>query len=309
MKRFRMAQVIVLLVLVSFGISGCVGFKPFPLAARSGDTVSLALGGSPDHEVVPGNEIRNSNLTITIEQDINGDSIKEVFSVKKRYLFRLYPDPTSNVANFSSLYGDPHGEWIAVINLRNPTTGAPLPLIPGDAVIKVQSPKLYDSIYNNNYGGPYEGSLQSIPITILEGTGQSHTFNNNTYGNISELQPLPQCQISLTGASELAAAEIDIDYDESVLVNGIKIRPYLNEPDVVLYQNLYWDDIGNAKLKIMLMTNNGTRLPEKMKCFIVWYSAAGTVTSDTFNVTSAKFYDESGAEMTGISVVKNLLYQ
>ena len=84
----------------------------------------------------------------------------------------------------------------------------------------------------------------------------------------------------------------------------------MNDPNVILHQRIY-DDNGNWKMKVMLMTNEGSRLPEEIKCFIVWDPAykVGTIITDTFNVTSAKFYDEGGVEVTGISVVKNLLYQ
>jgi len=315
MNRFSMAQVIVLLVLVSFGISGCIGFKPFPLAARPGDTISLALGGSPVHETTPGQQITKNDLSITIEQDKDGNGVidtNETFPVKLRYLFRLYPDLTSRAANFNIMNKEPAGEWIAIVNLSDPATGSSLALNQGPATLKVNSAKL-----KNNYYNMFEGNLQNIPIDILSGTGQSHTFNNivngsNNFYNVNELQPLPQLNISLSGTGNIAAASLDIDYDETILPNEnyIKVRPYLNDLNVILNQRIY-DDNGNWKMKIMLMTNDGSRLPEEMKCFIVWDPTykAGTIITDTFNVTSAKFYDEIGAEVTGISVVKNLLYQ
>lgn len=314
MKRSTMIEVMVLLV-ISLGFSGCIGFQPFPLAARSGDTISLALGGSPSHEIVPGSQITLDDLNITIQQDINGNGVidaDEKFPVKKRYLFRLYPDLTSNVANFS-VYGDtPVGEWSAVLDLVDPSTNAPLPLVGNrQAAVVVATSKL-----KNNKWSTAEGKLTSIPLTILPGTGQSNNFNNNAAlgVDIASLQPLPQLALSFLGTTNVAAIDLDIDYDENILWDEsyFKIRPNVSTPNIVVNQRVYFDDNGIAKIRIMLMTNQGVVPANNMKCFVVMdpaYIDYGSVTDSTFTVTSAKFYNESGVEVTGVSVVKTLLYQ
>ncbi len=325
MKRYKMIKVMALLI-ISFGLSGCVGFKSFPLAARSGDTVSLALGGI-HHETVPGDQIKLDDLTITIEQDINGDGVidaSEKFAVKKRYLFRLYPDLTSYAWNFSPYYtGTPpygpiarSGEWSVVLDLVDPSTNAPLPLV-GDreATVVVATNKLTD-----NFWGGMEGSLGNIPITILPGVGESNHFNNDggPMADIAQLQPLPQLAIGLSGSGGVAAAALDIDYDETVLKysSSINIIQDVTTQNVILNQRIYSDN-GKGKMRILLMTNKGTLEPSALKCFIVWDRASiasgKSVTidplNDTFKVTNAKFYNESGTEVTGINVVKTLLYQ
>lgn len=320
MKRSTMIEVMVLMV-ISLGFSGCVGFQAFPLAARSGDTISLALGGTFRHEILPGGQITLDDLNITIQQDINGNGVidpDEVFPVKKRYLFRLYPDLTSYAWNFSPpYYGTPvgqSGEWSIVLDLVDPSTNAPLPLVGArQARFVVETSKLM----GNFWGYITEGSLSNIPINILPGIGQSHNFNNDSgvpATNIANLQPLPQLAIGFTGTAGVAAAALDIDYDETVLTNSsfIKIIHDVSKPDVILNQRIYSYN-GNWKMRILLMTNNVTLSPNLLKCFIVWspYAVVSgkTVTSNTFNVMSAKFYDASGVEVTGVNVVKTLLYQ
>ncbi len=301
MKRYQMIEVIMVLLVVSFGISGCVGFKAFPLAARSGDTIALALGGSPNHESSPGAEITLDDLDVYITQ--NGDS----YSVEPRYLFRLYPDPTSKVSNFG-VYGSLNvGEWSLVLDLVYPGTDTPLPLVEDmQAEVVVNTTKL-NSIWNNF--GTYEGNLVSIPVYILPGTGESNTFNDNpVFGfGMKDLEPLPQLAISFSGSGSVAAVDLDIDYDEAAISTfNIVLEPSLE--GVILNQRLYTDN-GNNKMRIMLMTNQGTMSASMMKCFVVWNPTnSGLVTAGSFTVTP-KFYNETGDAVTGVSVVKTLLYQ
>jgi len=319
MKRSTMIELMVLMT-ISLGFSGCIGHQSFPLAARSGDTISLALGGTLWHETSPGQQITLDDLDITIQQDINGNGVidaDEVFSVKKRYLFRLYPDLTSYVWNFSTPYfGTPvgqSGEWSVVLDLVDASTNSLLPLV-GDreAAIVVATNKLHD-----NYWGGLEGSLSNIPITILSGTGQSNNFNNlgGPLVDMANLRPLPQLAIGFSGSASIAAAALDIDYDETVLKtqSSIKIIQDIAKPNVILNQRIYSDN-GNWKMRIFLMSNTGTLAANLLKCFIVWnptsIATGMTVTSGTFHVTSAKFYNESGAEVvSGITVTTKLLYQ
>jgi len=318
MKRSTMIELLVLLV-IYLGFSGCIGHKAFPLAARTGDTISLALGGTRWHETGPGQEITLNDLDITIQQDQNGDSVidaNEIFDVNSRYLFRLYPDLTSNAANFGSFVNTPVGEWSVVLDLAD-SSGNPLPLSENQpATIVVTTSKLH-----NNFYGSSEGSLSNIPIDILSGIGESHHFNNDSPfsdPNMANLQPLPQLAISFSGSVNVAAAALEIDYDETVLNNSnyIKIIQNVSQPKVILNQRVYKDSSNNWKMRILLMTNQGTLQPGELKCFIIWKRAAiasgQTVTAGSFTVTSAKFYNESGAEVAGLgtnNVVTALLYQ
>jgi len=276
----------------------------------------LAIGGTYVHESSPGDQLKLDDLTISIQQDINGNGAietNEIFTVKKRYLFRIFPDATSYVANFGSAIGNaPAGEWSVVLDLSDSVTNAPLPLV-GDrqATIVVTTNKL-----KNNIWGSYEGTLNNIPITILPGTGESHNFNNGANSNMIFLQPLPQLAVGFTGTTKVAASALDIDYDETVLKTSsyIKVIQNISQPNVILNKRIYKDSNNNWKMRIILMTNTGVLAPSALKCFIVWnptsIASGKTVTDSTFNVTSAKFYNESGTEVvSGITVTTKLLYQ
>ncbi len=127
--------------------------------------------------------------------------------------------------------------------------------------------------------------------------------------------PLPQLVISFSGAENVAAATLDIDYDETVLTNSSKItiKRDVSREDMIFSQRIY-NDNGNQKMRIILMTNQGSLPAGELKSFIVWHpyfiASGQTVDVDTtFEVTSAIFYNDAGAEVTGINVVKTLLYQ
>jgi hypothetical protein len=199
------------------------------------------------------------------------------------------------------------------VDLADPVTGNPLPLADNlPATVVVTTTKLIDNFY-----GGYEGFLSNIPITILPGTGESNHFNNDSGfsdTNIANLQPLPQLAIGFSGSGNIAAAALDIDYDETVLTSSayIKIIQDVSQPDVILNKRIYSDN-GNWKMRILFMSNTGTLMPSQLKCFIVWDKASiasgRSVADSTFPVTSAKFYNENGVEVTGISAVNTLLYQ
>lgn len=307
MKRKNMIEALVSL-LIFLGITGCIGKQSYPLAARSGDTITVALGGTAWHEMVPGNEIVLSDLTVTLQQGGNA------YPVKKRSVFRLFSDQTSYVSNFSPVYENkPVGQWCIALDLVDPVTSIPLPLA-GDqqATLSVTSSKL-----TNNFWSSFEGSLDNIPLYILPGTGQSHTFNKISYlpwTDITRLQPLPQLALTFSGSGAVAAAALDIDYDETVISNSsyLAVRQDGAMPNVILSKRIY-NDNGNMKMRLVLMTDQGTLTPDELKCFVVWDKSAvasgKTVIPETFTVTDSRLYDESGTELTGISVVKTLQYQ
>jgi len=326
MKRFTTLNLLVLLA-ISLGISGCIGYQAFPLAARTGDTISLALGGTSQHETAPGSQITLNDLNVTIQQDINGNGTiesSETFTVKKRYLFRLYPDPTSGAANNpDGMYMDPVGVWSAVLDLTYPGTTTALPLVAGlpAKLVVTSNGKLKDTVW----GPSSEGVLSNIPINILPGTGSSHNFNNASpfiAAKMTQLNPLPQVAIGFSGGQNIAAADLAIDYDQTVLIPdgdipnyGFKIIGDVTNSHVILNKRDYRDLSGNGKMRILLMMNEGTAPADSLKCFIVWNKASidkpsgKVVTTNTFTVTNAKFYDETGAPVIGVSVVKTLLYQ
>lgn len=222
-------KALILGAMFSIMLIGCVGQQPFSKMARSGDTVALALGGSPSHELNA--NVRKQDMTVSITDN----NTEITYPVRLRHLFKLHADPTSKLNYrtmydydsgifFTRFYRQPHlGEWIAVVDLVDPDTLNPLPLTPGPATIHVATTDLVDQI--PVYGVPSaEGNLQSIPIEILPGTGSLHTFNEN--GDPSVLESLPQVEISFDTSQIIDPVEDpvalgDFSFSSSTIVGGI----------------------------------------------------------------------------------------
>lgn len=249
-------------------LSGCVGQEAFTKMARSGDTVALALGGSPAHELDP--NVRKADMSASIT-----DSSGVSYPVKLRHLFKLHPDPTSKFnysatyeydsAIFSSrYYRQPNqGEWIAVIDLVDPQSNTLLPLVAGMATLQVTTPDLVNSLPFGIYSS--DGNLASIEIEILDGTGSIHDFND--FGSPGMLEPLPQIEISfdnsqitdeyvdIGSAIVVGAVGFTIDYDDSVfsLVYPPMVRGNINDPRILVHAADI-DDNGNRVLKVIALT-------------------------------------------------------
>ena len=78
-----------LLILVSLGLGGCVGTQTFTTAARSGETVMLAVGWQKT--------LARQNLTITITPASGAPVTYLPGDARVRGVLNLYPDPGSNI--------------------------------------------------------------------------------------------------------------------------------------------------------------------------------------------------------------------
>lgn len=242
-----------MLVLVSTTVLfGCVGQEAFTKMARTGDTLSLALGGAPSHEL--NGIVSKSAMSVTIK-----DSSGVTYPVTLRYLFRLYPDPASmltysatyDFAPFvytSRAYRQPNqGEWIAVIDLADPQTGVPLPLVPGPATFQVSTPDLVNSLPVLGVADS-DGQLSAIKVEILGGTGSSHTFNL-LGGNPGVLEPLPRLEISFNStqvlpdfsaigsATIIGGVGLTIDYDDAHFSGKFPpmVQGNINDPRILVH--------------------------------------------------------------------------
>ena len=249
-------------------LSGCVGQQAFTKVARTGDTVALALGGSPSHELNP--NVRKVDMSVSIT-----DSSGVSYPAKLRHLFKLHPDPASklnysatyeyDVSVFSSrAYRQPNqGEWIAVVDLVDPQSGVPLPLMPGMATLQVVTPDLTNSV---PFGvANSDGNLASIDIEILAGTGSIHGFND--YGSPEMLEPLPQIEVSfdnsqvtdtyvdIASATVVGAVGFTIDYDDSFFSRKYPpmVRGNINDPRILVHAADI-DDNGNRVLNVIALT-------------------------------------------------------
>jgi hypothetical protein len=171
-------------LLLVIALSGCIAVNPLPIAARAGDTITLAVG-SPDG-------IKKANTTVSYQPDAGGSPIDLTANVTS--VFKLYPDPTSPlVAGGASNYWDlldssGHVPWISVVSINLPTT---MPV--GTGEIHVNTPAVYptDSMSVNS---------ASIAFEVLPGTGAPHPLayligtsgTTTNIGNLTGLQSAHQ---------------------------------------------------------------------------------------------------------------------
>jgi hypothetical protein len=326
---WRSLMKINMLVLIVFlavsSLTGCVGQQAFTNMARKGDTVTLALGGSPRHEL--SSFVNKNNVQVKIT-----DSSAATYDANLRYLLKVYSDPANrynynstfdNSAGnwFSQYYIKPNqGLWVAVVDLTYPGTSTPLPLAEGPAQFQVITPDLTDSIVTAGLPNS-DGHLSQIPIQILAGTGSPHPFND--YGDPVDLQPLPQMLIHFDNSAitpdfpyaytAIGAIEFQLSYDKTYFSDN-KFPPMIlgniNDPRINVMTHID-KSLGVYKVTVfapfngILANNDPNNLYlnpeiEEMKIFVVWDPAYlgqaidATNFNQVFTISGYKIVDLNG---------------
>lgn len=257
-------------VIAAFGliISGCSSMQPLASYARSGDTITIALGGTTSNALVP--VLKKENLFVSIK-----DSAGNTFPVKVRNLFRIFSDPTSaydfrspqspGAVSFSESQVPPHqGEWMAVLDLVDPATNVAPPLQPGAATLAVSSTEILNWVDPTGYGWTWtNGNLSSIPLEILSGAGSKNPLNfMSTISQypLSSLEPQPQIEVSPSSipSTVVGGAEIIFSYSPGNFPEGTP-RPVATSPDpnVQLASQTTNQADGTALLKVMITNPHG----------------------------------------------------
>ena len=178
-------------VLLALLLGGCAGMQTLPNAARAGDTISLALGGTNGNQTL---KAANVHMQIT-------DSSGATYPLTLRDFFRVYMDPTSDYAMRADtgtywsgaapleVYGPVHKtQWMGVVDLTD-ASGNPLPLQTGTATI--------------NYNLTPSGQFYNVKIDILAGTGTPSPLKDQSsptsYEPLDTLAPDPQVAVTPTG--------------------------------------------------------------------------------------------------------------
>lgn len=317
--------------IMMFATTGCIGEKSFSMMARTGDTVALAVGGSPVNEV--NSFVNKNNMQVKIT-----DSSATTYNVKLRYLLKLYSDP-ANAYNYNSIfdyslpnwlsryYIDPNqGLWTAVVDLTDPNTGVPLPLAVGPATFEVVTADL------DKLTSYWTGNLNSMAIEILPGIGSPHPFNQ--YGDIIDLEPLPQFQVRFNYAGApnsnvthiIGGIEFILDYDKSYFDNP-QFPPLvlgnINDPFINVFP-VYTTINGAAVIKVMILSPvdgvmasnnpnvNRNYLASKikdLKVTVTWDPSYvnGSITAANYNqvfqISGYKVVDLDGNPIDGSSMV------
>ncbi|MEZ5571260.1 MAG: hypothetical protein R3E64_04475 [Halioglobus sp.] len=248
--------------LVAVYLGGCVQSKTTPGYARAGDHIVIGVGGAARNAGgTPA--LKPSDLTITLT-DHNG----QPFNLEPRFIFKSYPDYTAAINTFSfdgtnqlaGLVGMvPYdGAWFVVAPLTYPGQyNSPLPLATGSATISVSSPKLLNTLSNN------EGNLNAIPIEIIAGTAaQDVDFIKQFSGYINSPASFVIGPNTLTGINDVGGAFLAINYsDDSFFTNGLLpvVVPSAHNPYVQLHYNVVPNGNGTGTIYVTLLNPGGFR--------------------------------------------------
>lgn len=322
-----------LLVSILFS-TGCASMQPLSSYARSGDTVTVSLGGTDSNALA--SIVKKENVTVTIT-----DAAGANYPVKVRNVFRIYGDPSSKYAYRSVLDNEffegfvlPHqGQWMAILDLIDPASGQPLPLAVGKATLAVASPSLQPWFDYPGWGWTWtNGNLSSIPIEILAGSGSPNPLNYmapiTTYP-LDALEPGPQIEVTAAGTPSQSVGGGTFTFRYAVAsFNRQRPRAIVATPDdnvELASQNVDQGD-GTALLKVMIsnphgfnvdnqktdaggqsVLANGCSLRRSLRFSLVW-DASNTAVTDAnwqgaISLVDARYIDLYGNAMPELAPV------
>ncbi|MHB1950554.1 MAG: hypothetical protein ACYCQK_03675 [Acidiferrobacteraceae bacterium] len=300
-------------------LAGCAGIQTLSNYARTGDTVSMAVGPT-----APGLFIRQEQATVTLI-----DSANVSHPVTLRDLFRVYADPTSSysirsVKNqgwsnppYEQLSTPYEGQWIAVVDLVDPSTGSPPALATGSAQL--------------TFSSPVTGTVTST-LTILPGTGALNPMATSPYVQgyrpLDALVPMPQVTVtpSTTPSVPLGGGTFTFDYVTANFTNGsANTTPtvVLTSPDHNIELSSEQQALSNGDTQITVsilnphgfQTDNSTSsgpaeqmsLLRDLKFVIVWDKSLTNITDTNWQnslwLVSGHYFDLNGAPVSGLTPV------
>jgi hypothetical protein len=313
-------------------LGGCASMQPLSSYARSGDTVTISLGGTESNALVP--VLKKENIAVAIT-----DAAGFTYPVKVRNVMRVYADPTSYFefdnlkAGFSgsnyAAYPYPHqGLWLAVIDLVDPLSNQPPPLAAGPASLGVSSPDIRNRVDYAGWGWNWtNGDLGNIPLEILAGSGSINPVN--TLGPVS-FAPLDKLeaaeQIEIRGAGLpgglIGGASFLIQYVNASF--KYPPRPATTSPDpnvqfawsrtdqgdctsviAATLVNPHGFTVTNARSGIVDDgVNSGKSLFDDLRFSVFWDDPAVGIDAASLhnhiNLVSALFFDINGQVMPGM---------
>ncbi len=265
---------------------GCAGLQPLPTAARSGDTIALAIGFYSGLET--------SEVTATLIMEDDGSSVDLTPGI--RSVFNVYADPTSEAGSYS-LYKDIG--WPAATML---VLDLPEQLDPGNATIEIDPNR--------------PPAIPDQTIEILPDTGAPHAFES-WYANmfpaleidISSMESLDHGIITVNapGTTSIAAAQFEIDFDD-MAVDGDELKAVALPKDIfdqstsiLFYPNITWAHDGD-RLRVQVLCPNST-IPQGYFRIHVLYPP-GTP-DPMLTLIDTKAWADDGSEITDVAFELN----
>lgn len=207
MKRYSLASFSFLYSLaIVMIVSGCAAVQPFPMAARSGDTIIMAVGSADG--------MTTSNTSATYTAHAGGAPVPLTI----RSVFNLYPEKSSRAwlnSSASVVEGDTgHGPWTTMVAADLPTG-----LSPGTGDIQITTTATFPP--------PPARDINTtlLPFEILPGTGVSNPFSYEIAaglpltGDLTQLEPDRRIVIKpvYTGAASTTYGAIEVRIDIPIL--------------------------------------------------------------------------------------------
>lgn len=249
-------------------IVGCSSQQPLSNYARTGDTVAVAIAGTEQSNALV-EILKKEEIAVTLT-----DSAGAVHPVKLRNLFRVYGDYSSGYMHRTHLQnGGPWydsfvpvymGQWMAVVDLVNPSTDAAPTLAVGAATLNFAAPtQLNPTADYPGYGWTWtNGNLSAVPIEILPGTGAPNPLNHQqpvNFSPIGALEPLTQILVEPSGTSTglIGGGSFTFVYTPEDFGAPLKAVPAGHDPNVQLSSS--YTDLGNGTrmLKVIIMNPSG----------------------------------------------------
>lgn len=271
---------------------GCTGVQTFGGAARSGDTVSLALGRSP--------ELNKEEVGITIVASGGGVTQIPAGDAAIRAFINLYPDPMSRliVERETGSFAD-DGYFYSVL-MENTVTGADKDFF--QTVLILDLPAGLSSgpadIILTDTGGQ---AIASTTIEVLPGSGSSHLFQiqeglmPNLGDQLVLAERAPHYAVEFSGTVIPYAVQIELTHDPDQSLGGTG-NPYIvnSRGDV---KSVNWSADGNSLRVIMISANNALTDNVNFNFFVV-----GGVQNLQLDAANVKAYDINGDEiLTGFN--------
>ncbi len=294
---------IVFLLLVLNLLTGCVAVQPFPVAARAGDTITLAVG-SPDG-------MTTSNTTVVYVPDSDPLNPIDITS-NIRAITKIYPDKTSTAwLGKVGVYSDAipsasgHGGWQSVIVLDLPSS---LPVGQGKIEVSTGAGVTYPASSKTVNG-------VEVNMEILAGPGQSNPFSYFPYswstspipGDLSLLEPGTQALIKMpspqgSGGGQYGAIQIKVNAPTtdgsggSVSTGSIRVVSDDQPTNLISQRQTSWIRDGDLFTVNIVSPNAKLTYPEAR--FSIVLKGNGLFTG-TPVIESVIYYDADGYVTTG----------
>jgi len=276
-------------------LQGCVSLQSFPTLARSGDTITLAVGSAEG--------MTKASTSLTYTPDSTGVPIP-IPASSLRAIVPIYPDKrTTAWVNSEAVFIDQttgHGAWLTVLVID-------LPVLPvGTGFINIQTTATYPINASNV-------NNESILLEVLPGSGSPATFSHKTYadasptnGVLSDVEVLPHYLIKpdfvfpspwpTYGAIEIKVIGTLTGGTEFAYRNSMRI--VLDESNTSLQSHTQMDWVRNGDtITINIISPTG---------LLDYYQARASLLFTRSNfiyssppIVTVKYFDINGLEVAG----------